>query len=95
MLYCYLRSLNKSIKLIPMFHNDKSHGLDDEIILQIEGDSLLIIPDASGSESEEQYNIGELGYNNFMGKQSKQCVISKMECIKHKEKEIDWEKLFK
>ena len=53
MLYCYLRSLNKSINIFPLFHNDKSHGLDDNIISQIENDSLLIIPDASGSE--EQY----------------------------------------
>jgi hypothetical protein len=29
-----------------------------------------------------------------MGKQSKQCVISKMECKEHKEKEIDWDELF-
>lgn len=53
MLYCYLRSLNKSINIFPLFHNDKSHGLDNNIISQIENDSLLIIPDASGSE--EQY----------------------------------------
>jgi single-stranded DNA-specific DHH superfamily exonuclease len=34
--------------------------------------------------------IGELGWNEFRGKKSKQCVISEIECRKVDEKEIDW-----
>ena len=42
MLYCYLRQLNKSTNLIPIFHNDKSHGLDDDIISQIENELVEV-----------------------------------------------------
>lgn len=63
-IYLYLHELNSNINIFPLFHEHKLHGLDDEEVMQIltiSEPSLLIIPDASGSE--EQYKqLVDLGY---------------------------------
>ena len=38
--------------------------------------------------------IGELGWNEFRGKKSKQCVIQDFECRKVDEEEIRWEEIW-
>lgn len=57
----WLYALDESMKIFPIFHSAKIHGLDDGIVeatLKDESDVLLIIPDASSNDYElhEKYS---------------------------------------
>ena len=56
-LYKYLLKINDKNKIQLLFHNEKTHGLNKDIMSKINDDiNIIIIPDA-GSENFEQHKI--------------------------------------
>lgn len=54
-LYQYLKKINPQVEIVPLFHEQKQHGLTDKNIMKqlLSSESgLVIIPDASGEEKQ-------------------------------------------
>jgi single-stranded-DNA-specific exonuclease len=63
-LYQYLKKINNSFKLIPIFHKQKQHGLSDKNVMELlkkSEPSILIISDASADENNLK-ELNKLGY---------------------------------
>lgn len=47
--YRYLKTLTKK-PITTLFHSDKSHGITDDILSQMEDNSFIVVPDASAND---------------------------------------------
>lgn len=79
MIYTFLKQYNPNLELIPLLHNfnKKSHGLQDEEIMDIlrnSEPSLLWISDAGSSDIKECKELSELGYKIVVGGDHHQYV---------------------
>lgn len=65
-MYQYLKMLNENLDLTILLHNDKTRGLNDDILydrILSEKPNLLIIPDSNTNEKERTRKVFENGTN--------------------------------
>ena len=69
MFYLYLKRINNELKIKPLLHSGKKHGLEEEImeqLLQVEP-SLLVILDAGANDVKQCKQLKELGWSIVIG----------------------------
>jgi single-stranded-DNA-specific exonuclease len=65
-MYIFLKRMNRNIKIKPLFHSGKQHGISDAEIfkyLKTQSPSLLITPDSSSNDVKECKRLKELGWD--------------------------------